>query len=61
MYGDLLRHHLLVDLTIMLLIDDAIRKNWIYCIQNKSNVFYTFKKWKTLVENEIGNKLKYLR
>ena len=33
-------------------IDDATRKNWIYCIQNKSDVFDTFKKWKALVEIE---------
>ena len=33
-------------------IDDAARKTWIYCIQNKSDVFDTFKKWKALVEIE---------
>ena len=27
----------------------------------KNDVFYTFKKWKDLVENEIGKKLKCLR
>jgi len=42
-------------------IDDATRKNWVYCIQNKFDVFDTFKKWKDLVENEIGKKLKSLR
>eukprot|EP00253_Pinus_taeda_P004888 PITA_04888 len=42
-------------------IDDATRKTWIYCIKNKSNVFDTFKKWKDLVEIEIGKKLKCLR
>ena len=42
-------------------IDDATRKTWIYCIQNKSDVFDTFKKWKALVEIETGNKLKCLR
>ena len=41
-------------------IDDATRKTWIYYIQNKSNVFDTFKKWKDLVENETGKKLKCL-
>ena len=35
-------------------IDDATRKTWVYCIQQNSNVFDTFKKWKDLVENEIG-------
>ena len=42
-------------------IDDATRKTWIYCIQNKSDVFDTFKKWKDLVEIETGKKLKCLR
>ena len=42
-------------------IDDATRNTWIYCIQNKSDVFDTFKKWKDLVEIETGKKLKCLR
>ena len=42
-------------------INDATRKTWIYCIQNKSDVFDTFKKWKALVEIETGKKLKCLR
>ena len=42
-------------------IDDATRKTWIYCIQNKSDVFYIFKKWKPLVDIETGKKLKCLR
>jgi len=42
-------------------IDDATRKTWIYCIQNKSDIFDTFKKWKALVEIETGKKLKCLR
>jgi hypothetical protein len=42
-------------------IDDATRKTWVYCIRQKSDVFDTFKKWKALVENETGKKLKCLR
>ena len=42
-------------------IDDATRKTWIYCIQNKYDVFNIFKKWKALVEIETGKKLKCLR
>jgi hypothetical protein len=42
-------------------IDDATRKTWVYCIQQKIDVFDTFKKWKALVENEIGKRLKCLR
>ena len=41
-------------------IDDATRKTWICCIQNKSDVFDTFKKWKDLVDIETRNKLKCL-
>jgi hypothetical protein len=42
-------------------IDDATRKTWVYCIQQKCYVFDNFKKWKALVENEKGKKLKCLR
>jgi hypothetical protein len=42
-------------------IDDATRKTWVYCIRQKSDVFDTFNKWKALVENETGKKLKCLR
>jgi hypothetical protein len=42
-------------------IDDATRKTWVYCIQQKSVVFYTFKKWKFLVENETGKCSKCLK
>jgi hypothetical protein len=42
-------------------LDDATRKTWVYCIRQKYNVFYTFKKWKDLVENETRKRLKCLR
>jgi hypothetical protein len=42
-------------------IDDATRKTWVYCIRQKCDVFDTFKKWKSLVENERGKRLKCLR
>ena len=42
-------------------IDDATRKVWIYFLRQKSDVFETFKKWRSLVENEIGKKIKCLR
>ena len=42
-------------------IDDSIRKVWVYFLRRKSDVFQTFKKWKCLVENETGKKLKCLR
>jgi hypothetical protein len=39
----------------------AARKTWVYCIRQKYDVFDTFKKWKALVENEVGKRLKCLR
>ncbi|KAK3032108.1 hypothetical protein RJ639_036322 [Escallonia herrerae] len=47
--------------TVKSLGDDASRKTWIYAIRQKSDVYHTFKKWKVLVENEIGNKVKCLK
>ena len=58
MYGDQLRYNLLVALVI---IDDATRKTWVYCIRQKSDVFDTFNKWKPLAENETGKRLKCLK
>jgi transposase InsO family protein len=42
-------------------IDDATRKNLVYYIRQKFNVFDTFKKSKALVENETRKRLKCLR
>ena len=42
-------------------VDDETKKTWVYCIRQKSYVFATFKKWKDLVENKTGKRLKYLR
>jgi hypothetical protein len=42
-------------------IDEATRKTWVYCIQQKYDVSDTFKKWKTLVENDTRERLKCLR
>ena len=42
-------------------IDDYSRKVWVYFLKRKSDVFETFKKWKTLVENQTGKKIKRLR
>ena len=41
-------------------IDDTTRKVCVYFLRHKFDVFQTFKKWKFLVENETGKKLKYL-
>lgn len=42
-------------------IDDSTRKVWVYFLKNKSDVFMTFKKWKSQVELESGCKVKCLR
>ncbi|KAK1417487.1 hypothetical protein QVD17_26616 [Tagetes erecta] len=42
-------------------IDDSTRKVWVYFLKNKSDVFYTFKKWKTAVELETDLKVKCLK
>ena len=62
MYGDQLRYHLLVALnTMLLLLMMQLENLGVYCIKKKYDVFNTFKKWKALVENETGKKLKCLR
>ena len=42
-------------------IDNATRKTWVYYIRKKIDVFVIFKKWKALVENETGKRLKRIR
>ena len=42
-------------------IDDFSRIKWIYFLQNKFEVFYEFKEFKTLVENQLEKKIKVLR
>jgi hypothetical protein len=42
-------------------IDDYSRKVWVYFLKKKSDVFVTFKQWKTLIENQTGKKIKRLR
>ena len=42
-------------------IDDSTRKLWVYFLKKKSEVFDTFRKWKVMVENETGLKIKRVR
>lgn len=46
---------------MMTLIDDFSRKVWVYFLRHKNEAFPTFKKWKALVENQTGKKVKKLR
>ncbi|GAU10233.1 hypothetical protein TSUD_417410 [Trifolium subterraneum] len=43
------------------IIDDYSRRVWVHIIKNKSDAFEKFKEWHTLIENQIGTKLKVLR
>ncbi|KAE8724080.1 cytochrome P450 71A9-like [Hibiscus syriacus] len=45
----------------VIFIDDSTRKVWVYFLKKKSKVFDTFRKWKAMVENETGLKVKRLR
>ena len=42
-------------------IDDYTHYTWVYILKHKSEVFSKFQKWKALVENASGQKLKTLR
>ncbi|KAE8657593.1 ABC transporter B family member 6 [Hibiscus syriacus] len=42
-------------------INDSMRNVWVYFLKKKSEVFDTFRKWKAMVENETGLKVKRLR
>ena len=42
-------------------IDDSRRKEWVYFLKHKVDVFATFKKWKAEIENQTGLKVKCLR
>ena len=42
-------------------IDDFSRNTSLYFLKKKSEVFSKFKKYKALVENQIGKKIKVLR
>ena len=46
---------------LLTFIDDYSRKVWVYFLKRKSEVFETFKKWKILIENQTGKKIKRLR
>ena len=45
----------------MTLIDDHLRKVWLYILKTKDQFVEKFKVWKALVENQSGRKLKALR
>ena len=46
---------------MMTIIDSFSREVWTYFLRRKNEAFPTFKKWKALVENQTGKKVKKLR
>ena len=46
---------------LLTFIDDFSTKVWVYFLKHKNDVFPTFKKWKVLIENQIGKKIKHLQ
>ena len=45
----------------ILFIDDLTRMTWVYFLNSKSQVFFVFKKFKALVENQSGCRIKTLK
>lgn len=65
MYSDLWRPVHVISLGdsfyYLTFIDDSTRKIWDYFLKHKHDAFDVFRKWKVLVENKTGLKVKYLR
>ena len=62
MYVVLFNHAYLVKIHILyFFIDDYSRRTWVYILNEKSNVFNCFKKFKALVEKESDYSIKSLR
>lgn len=49
------------DLYFVTFIDDFSKKVYLYFLKQKNEVFETFKRFKTLVENQTGEKIKQIR
>ena len=39
---------------MLTIIDDFLREEWVFFPKQKSDVFSTFKDWKTIIEKKIG-------
>ncbi|GKV22644.1 hypothetical protein SLEP1_g32496 [Rubroshorea leprosula] len=46
---------------MLIFINDYSRKVWVYTLKSKSDMFLTFKQWKTLIEKQTGKQIKRLR
>ena len=45
---------------MLTIIDDFSRKVWVFFLKQKSDVFSTFKDWKTMIETQTGRQVKCL-
>ena len=45
----------------VMLVDDHNRVMWVYLMKTKDEAFHSFKKFRSTIENKIGEKLKVLR
>lgn len=50
-----------MNMYFLLFIDDYSRKTWVYFLKQKSEVFFVFKKFKALVENQSDYGIKATR
>lgn len=46
---------------VFVLIDDYSRYTWVFLMKNKGDAFGVFKNFKTMVESEVGRKIKVFR
>ena len=46
---------------MLTIINDFSCKVWVFFLKHKSDVFSTFKDWKTMIEKQIGRQVKCLR
>lgn len=46
---------------MLIFVDDYSRKVWTFFLKQKSDVFDTFKQWKTMIEKQTGKQIKRLR
>ena len=46
---------------MLTIIDDFSRKVWVFFLKHKSDVFSTFKDWKTMIEKQKERQVKCLR
>ena len=46
---------------MLTVIDNYFRKVWVYILKHKNGVFEKFKQWKTMIDKQTRNHIKFLR